>query len=60
MLDNASGTDTPAATKVNPMTVSGMPNVLPEKVEQIYVLQFSSDQTLWMLTYDCNHPNHDV
>lgn len=29
MLDRASGTDTPAATKVNPMSVSGTPRVLP-------------------------------
>lgn len=29
-LVSASGTLTPAATKVSPMTVSGMPRVLPE------------------------------
>lgn len=30
-LDKASGTLTPAATNVRPITVSGIPNVLPEK-----------------------------
>lgn len=30
MLLKASGTDTPAATKVNPITVSGIPSVLPK------------------------------
>ena len=30
--DNASGTLTPAATNVRPMTVSGIPSVLPEGV----------------------------
>lgn len=29
ILDKASGTETPAATNVKPMTVSGIPMVLP-------------------------------
>lgn len=29
MLDKASGTETPAATNVKPITVSGIPIVLP-------------------------------
>lgn len=31
ILDKASGTETPAATKVRPITVSGIPKVLPVK-----------------------------
>lgn len=31
ILERASGTETPAATNVRPITVSGIPKVVPEK-----------------------------
>lgn len=39
ILERASGTETPAATKVSPITVSGIPRVLPG-IEKIYNFLF--------------------
>lgn len=42
ILDKASGTETPAATNVNPITVSGIPKVLPEK-KKIENINFTNE-----------------
>lgn len=58
MLDKASGTETPAATNVRPIRVSGIPMVLPENWLETPV------DWLWLricgLTNDGDHPDHDV
>lgn len=41
ILLRASGTETPAATKVRPITVSGIPRVLPIMIENISMYDYS-------------------
>lgn len=62
--ESASGTLTPAATKVRPMTVSGTPSVKPrEYVEMRLIWQLTrtyEKQLIRKLTHNSDHPNHEV
>jgi len=65
-LDRASGTLTPAATNVRPITVSGIPSVLPAWNHKFLLIHFDRTRALvWctkisFLTYDGDHPHHDI